>query len=287
MNHIRLAAIFLMVLFLTVSNDRNAYSVSNAVKSQEDYIYTLDALRSINIMVENFPEDNTQKRYDQIKSQFRDAGEEFYGQNFDSSFQKFRKLKFSLIEFLDSVAQKYLDRTKEILDSTQKESFEVMIKYSKKNSSYTIYFRKPYDPLHDVKAYDETKFHYFYSREKIESYLRNGYKSYHEALNAFKDPEIVMLRKKKNMAPVIQNLIITRFLTVIDHCRQAKQYGIEIHRILNLKELGKSLQEFGISGSSLDPIFDYRIPEQYKVDANDNIGLIHTIEVKRMEKRKK
>ncbi|MBN1531930.1 MAG: hypothetical protein JXA20_04650 [Spirochaetes bacterium] len=277
----------LFTVLIAVSLQSDLYPVSTAVKSQEDYIFTLDALRNINIMVENFSEDSIQKKHDQIQALFREASETLYAQNFDGSYQKFRKLKFDLIDLLDTISQKYLDRTKEILDSTQKESFDILIKYSPKNTSFITYFRKPFDPLHDVKVYDATKYHYFHSRVKIATYLRNGYKNYHEALNSFKDPEIEMLRKKKYMTPGSQNFIIERFLTVIENCRQAKQYGIEIHRILNANEFGKSLAEFGISGQSMDPIFDYRIPEQFKIDANDNIGLIHAIELKRLEKRKK
>jgi hypothetical protein len=280
-----LFSIFLAAL-IAVSFQSDLYPVSTAVKSQEDYVFTLDALRNINIMVENFSEDSIQKKNDQVQSLFREASQSLYGQNFDGSYQKFRKLKFDLIDLLEVVAQKYLDRTKDILDSTQKESFDILIKYSRKNTSFITYFRKPFDPLHDVKFYDETKYHYFYSRVRIATYLKNGYKNYQEAQNSFKDPEIEMLRKKKYMTPATQNFIIERFLTVIENCRQAKQYGIEIHRILNAKEFGRSLSEFGVTGSSMDPIFDYRIPDQFKVDANDNIGLIHAIELKRLEKRK-
>ncbi len=287
MNHkIALIISFCITILLTNSISNTAYSVSNSVKSQEDYIFTLDALRSIDIMIENFSDEPGKDKFNNVKALFRDASENLYGQNFDISYQKFRKMKFSLIDLLDGIAQKYLDRTKEILDSTQKESFEILLKYSNRNSTFTSYFRKPFDPLHDIKPYDASKFHYFYTRGRIETYLRDGYKNYHEALKSFKDPEIDLMRKKKNITPASMNFIILRYLAVIENCRQAKQLGIEIHKIMNTTELGRSMTEFGVSGKAMDPIFDYRIPDQYKVDANDNLGLSHALELKRMEKRK-
>ena len=273
------------VMFFAIN--REAQSVSTSVKSEKDYIFTLNALRSINIMVDNFADDAGKGKYKEVNKHFREAGEAFYGRSFDESFQKFRKLKFELIDLLDSIAKSYIDRTKLIMDSTQKDAFEILIKYSKKNTNFTSYLRRPFNPLYDVKPYDVQKFHYFYNRVKIEKYIRNGYRNLQDARDLHDDPEIDMLKKRKYLSPSGQNFIINKYLNAIYRCRQAKVLGIAIHKIINVSELGKSLTEFGISARHLDPIFDYRIPDKYKIDANDNIGLIHAVEVRKLEKRKK
>ena len=77
------------------------------------------------------------------------------------------------------------------------------------------------------------------------------------------------------------------YIYIISSCRTAKLYGIEIHKIMNINELIRILEKYELNLNELDPIFDDRIPEEYKVDANDNIKLIHTLEMKRLESVKK
>jgi len=60
---------------------------------------------------------------------------------------------------------------------------------------------------------------------------------------------------------------------------------IEIHKILKAHEIVAIQNKYGIKGNTLEPIFDDRIPEEYKVDANDNMSLVHSIEKSRLQKR--
>lgn len=271
--------IFLAALFPGVA----AHAISPAVKSAQDYSFALDTLRSVRIMIENFGDDDLKKRYAEITALFQEAGENYYGQNFTDSTLKFGKVKMDLILLLESIGNMYLKRTKEILDSTSKDSFNILIEYSKR-SGLGEYFRKPYDPLRDVKPYDPEKYHLFHDRQRIESYLRQGYKKYHHAKKIMEDPDIAMLRKRKNLTPNNVNFIISKFNNVVVLCREAKQNGIEIHKTRNINELGKSLIKYNIHHGSIIPVFDDRIPEEYKVDANDNLGLIHSVELKKLGK---
>jgi hypothetical protein len=261
----------------------DSYSISPATKSTKDYGLTLSTLRHLNIMVENFGDEQMKKKYTDVKTQFQDAGENFYGQDFTSSSLKFKKVKMELISLLETIDDLYLKRTKEILDSTSKESFDSLIEYSKQ-SGLGRYFLKPYDPLKDIKPYEPEKFHLFRDREKIEAYLREGYKKYNRAKNIFEDPEIALLRKKTTLTDKNIHYIISSYMDVVFICRQAKEEGIEIHRVSKINELGKSMLKYNIPHSSFTPIFDDRIPEKYKVDANDNLRLIHTLEMKKLQK---
>ena len=257
--------------------------VSPTVKSREDYGFTLSTLRHVNIMVENFGDEQMKKKYTEVKELFKEAGENYYGQDFTASALKFKKVKMELIALLGTIDDLYLKRTKEILDSTSKDSFDSLIEYSK-NSGLGRYFIKPYDPLKDIKPYEPGKYHLFHDREKIEAYLREGYKRYYRAKNIFEDPETVLLRQKTSLTEKNIRFIINSYLDVVFICRQAKEEGIEIHRVSKINELGKSMLKYNISHGSITPIFDDRIPEKYKVDANDNINLIHAVEMKRLQK---
>jgi hypothetical protein len=275
--------IMTIALLGIISSAVDSYSISPTVKSAQDYALTLSTLRHLNIMIENFGDETMKKKYTDVKNLFQGAGEDFYGQDFTSSALKFKKVKMELISLLETIDDLYLKRTKEILDSTSKESFDSLIEYSKQ-SGLGRYFIKPYDPLKDIKPYEPNKYHLFHDREKIEAYLREGYKEYYRAKNIFEDPEIALLRKKTTLTEKNIRYIISSYMDVVFICRQAKEEGIEIHRVTKINELGKSMLKYNISHGSITPIFDDRIPEKYKVDANDNIRLIHAVEMKKLQK---
>ncbi len=274
------AILIVLSLFMAAGN---SYPISPIEKSGHDYALILETLRSIRVMVDNFGDEQLKKRYADIRLQFQDASESFYGQNFTESASKFKKLKMEIIAILEIIDDIYLKRTKEILDSTSKDTFDSLIEYSK-HSGLAAYFNRPYDPLKDIKPYDSDKYHLFHDRERISSYLREGYKKYHKAKNIFEDPEIALLRKKTTLTVKNTNFIISSYMDVVFLCRQAKECGIEIHRVKNINELGKSMLKYNVSHGSIIPIYDDRIPEKYKVDANDNMRFIHAVELKKLGK---
>jgi hypothetical protein len=277
------AAAFLLLLIAS-----DVYSVSSAVKSSQDYAFTLDTIRKMRIMVENFGNDQNklEDKFASIRTNFQKAGESYYGQDFDTSQEKFTQLKLELITILDEIGSLYLQRTKKILDSTSEQSFDTLIEYTKE-SGLAKYFSMPYDPMRDVKPYKPENYHLYHDRQKIENYLREGYKKYYKAKKVFEDPDIALLRKRSNLTMKNINYIIKSFTDVVLLCREAKQNGIEIHKILNNNKLGESLVKYNVSHGSIIPIYDDRIPEQpddYKLDANDNIGLIHSTEKLKLKK---
>lgn len=274
--------------FLLVLTASDVYSISSAVKSSQDYAFTLDTIRKMRIMVENFGNDQNKlkDKFATIKTNFQKAGENYYGQDFDTSQQKFAQLKIDLINILDEIDSLYLQRTKKILDSTSEQSFDTLIEYTRQ-SGLAQYFSRPYDPMRDVKPYKPENYHLYHDRQKIENYLREGYKKYYKAKKVFEDPDIAILRKRGNLTMKNINYIIKSFTDVVLLCREAKQNGIEIHKLLNVNKLGESLIKYNVSHGSIIPIFDDRIPEQpddYKLDANDNIGLIHSTEKLKLKK---
>ncbi len=266
-----------------------ATPISASMKAKKDYRLTLDVLRKLSTIIANFPDVDKNKNYDKIKNLFQSAGEDYYGRNFTEAVIKYTTLKKELITFLDIAAKQYLDRTKSILDSTAKESFDIIIDFGKE-SSFSTYFHKPFDPLKDVKPYSKKygpkDYHFFKDKTLIETYLKEGYMMYHYSNNIYEDPEIAILKTKKRMTPQNMKYIIERYIFVIQFCRQAKQYGIEIHKIRKIHEIGDILRKYDLSGAKLTPIFDDRIPENFKVDAIDNLNLLYSIEKKRLENYK-
>jgi hypothetical protein len=267
------------VLFSTA-----AYSFSAAVKSTQNYGFTQNALRQIKVMVDNFGDEQMKKNYSESEALFLEAAEDYYGQNFVGSELKFVKLKRDLISMLGAIGDLYLKRTKEILDSIAKQSIQILIEYSK-DSSMASYLRQPFDPLHDIKLIDPDKYHLFYDREKIAANIREGFKKYEKAKSIFNDPEIALLKQKEKLPMDSINMIITSYIAVVTLCRDAKENGIEIYKILKINELGKSMVKYHIIHANIMPVFDDRIPDKYKIDANDNLRLVHTVELKKLNKK--
>jgi hypothetical protein len=261
-----------------------AYSFSAAVKSSKDYGFTLNALRRIKIMVDNFGDEQMKKNYSDSEALFLDAAEDYYSQKFFGSASKFDKLKRDLISMLVAMGDLYLKRTKEILDSIAKQSIQIIIEYSK-DSGLALYLRQPFDPLRDIKLIDPDKYHLFFDRDKIAGNMQEGYKRYEKAKSIFNDPEIVLLKQKEKLPMDSINMIITSYIAVVNLCRDAKGNGIEIYKILNTNELGKSMVKYHIIHSNIKPVFDDRIPEKYKIDADDNLRLIHTVELKKLNQK--
>lgn len=283
----RTLIILSLIATVAVTFPKSGLTVSASVKASRDYRFTLDIIRKLTTVVSNFPEIDKDKKYDNIKKLFRSAGEEFYGRNYTEAVIKFTTLKKDLINFMETVAQEYLTRTKSILDSTSKESFDILIDFGKE-SSFAKYFHKPFNPLTDVKPYTEKygpkDYHFFRDKQFIEAYLKEGYMMYHYSKHIFQDPEIAILKTKKRMTPQNMAYIIERYMYVIKFCRQAKQYGIEIHKIRKVHETGDILRKYNLTGAKLTPIYDDRIPDKFKVDAIDNMNLLFSIEKKKLEK---
>jgi len=49
------------------------YAVSAAVKSQDDYVYLLRQLRDVQIVVNNFANEDQKKKFTEVKEDFRKA----------------------------------------------------------------------------------------------------------------------------------------------------------------------------------------------------------------------
>jgi len=282
----------LLALTLCCAAD-TAYAISSAAKSNIDYYNTITLLRNLRIMVMNFADDSMKTKYESTKNTFQRCAEDYYAREYtyvDKDSKKhqlrFTEVKIELSALYSTMAELYLKRTKEILDSTSKNSFDILISYGRQ-SGMARYFGKPFDPLKDIKPYKEKEYHFFQDKQTIENYLREGYKRLQDARRMYNDPDLKIVIDKKEKKFGDLDFIMGRYADVIETCRQAKQYGIEIHRILKKHEVTSIMKRHNLSSASLDPVFDDRIPDIFKVDANDNLKLIHTHELARAGKAPK
>ncbi len=277
------ASILAIILLILFCNTNIVFAVSAAKKSEDDYKFILYNLRSIRITIDNFGTDEQKNQYSGIQGLFQKATEEYYAQNFFSSQDKYYKTKENLIQLLKNMSDLYISRAREILDSTSKRAIDILIKYDK-NTAFAKYFREPYNPIDDIKAYDEKEYHLFQDKKRIESYLRNGYKKLQIANNLLSDPDFKIILEKEKKTNKNLEYILKQYISVISSCKYAKSYGIEIYKVININQIGEILDKYGITLKKLMPIYDDRIPEEYKIDANDNSSLVHSFEQKKLSK---
>jgi len=287
--------LFKLLLFLiAISFFTNpAFAVSPAAKSQDDYVYLLRQLRDIQIMVSNFANEDQKKKFTEVKDDFRSASIDFYAHNFvyyDKDAKKHRikyyLVKSKLVVLLEDLAREYIKRTENILRSTSKQTFNILVKYNK--GGYAKYFIQPVNPVSVIKQqkiYQPDEYHLYHDKSVIEEYIRRGYKALEDGKRAFNDPEVAMLKTKKERRNEDLNFMIGKYYDTIAQCRKAKMLGIEIYKTIhlyNLMTVRTTLEKYDIPTANPEPIFDVRIPEDFKVDANDNLQLIHSHEMKKL-----
>ena len=289
----------ILIIVAAAALPQNVYAVSAAVKSQEDYVNTLDTIRDLRIIVENFGTEEQKKKYEDIRSLFKQSSERHYAQDFvkpdtitenaqpdnksQSSVELFNKLKIEITMLLDEVSKNYIDRSQLILDSSSKESTDVLIEYGK-NTGLAKYFYRPIDPLTEKKPYNPEKYHFFRDKETLERYLKNGYKSLQDARNSYNDPDYVYIKTKQVKSSADLDYLLAKQNGIIKNCRQAKQYGIEIHKVLKETALDSIQKKYNVGLGTIVkyPLYDDRIPEEYKVDAIDNQRQIYKLEKERI-----
>jgi len=184
----RLVYIAATAIMLT-SSVTSSYALSTAAKSENDYVYLMHHLRDVQVMIENFATDQQRQKYNDITGDFRNASVDFYAHNFvffDKNAKKYRmkfyQVKLKLSELLDEMAKSYIDRTSDILRTTSKDSFNILIKFTK--GGYAKYFTRPVDPVSKIqgeKIYKTEEYHLYHDKSTIEQYLRKGYKALSDA----------------------------------------------------------------------------------------------------------
>ena len=279
----------LIPALLLVFTCETAFPISIGVRSSQDYYFTMKVLRQIKPMIENFKTDDLYKKYENLLKGFESATLDYYSNNFDSSVVKFYNLKLEMMKFLQELSDVYLKRTNDLLARSIKDNdaVNVFLEYNKQ-SGYVEYFKKPFDPLRDVKPYNEKftarDFHFFYDSPKIEDWLHSGYYYHGQALKIYNDKEIEFLKSRKKIKSEHIDLIIEKYLDVIGYCRTAKQCALEIYKNHNDFETLSIMDKYKIRKDQITPIFDDRIPEEFKVDAVDNVKLLYYVEVERRKK---
>lgn len=293
-----LSVIFVVLTLITGSTP--LFSFSNAQISDSEYRYALELIRELNIIISNFGLDEEKEDFETIKEHFRKAAERHYARDFvtqvslddeteevsndSTSVNLFYDLKVELLEMYAKYSEFYAQRAEYILNGLAYETTEIIIEYGKGSAQSKYFFSRAFNPLKDNKSYDADKFHYFKIRATLQELLEDGYRYLQESRDVFKDVDYVYIMSKEERTSRELTFLLEKHRAAIKISRQAKENGIEIYRYLNIHDLGDSLSKYDVNNSSIlsYPIYDDRIPESLKIDANDNRNLLWTLEKKRV-----
>ena len=239
------------ILLIILLVGHNAYPISIAEQSSKDYYYTTKILREIKPMIANFRNDENKKEIDTIIKNYEDASLQHYGNNFDISAEKYYNLKLEIMKLTETLSGLYLQRTDEMLKSTiaDNKSIEMFLDLDRRNG-YASYFNKPFDPLKDVKPYDENftakDYHFYFDSAKIERYLKNGFYHYHTAKRVHEGEDIKFIKSRKKIKTADINYVIDKYINVITMCRIAKQSALEVYKVKNYHYAGVILDKYQI-----------------------------------------
>lgn len=291
---------FIFIYIFIILTMQNLWAISPAEKSEKNYVLAIKTIRNLRIIIENFGTKEQKEKFNNITKLFQKASERHYAQefakptsytgyikqdnNYQSSVDMFLEFKVKVNLLYDEIVKQYIDRSKKILDSTSEKATQVIIKFGK-NSGMAKYFYEPVNPLTDSKPYKSSEYHYFHERQKIEAYLKNGYKYWQDARNIYNNTDFDYIRNKKIKKSTELNYMIEQYNYIIDYTRQSKQYGIEIHKILNNTELTNIVRKYSITTGTVNrfPVYDDRIPSEFKVDSIDNKKMLYKVELERVK----
>jgi hypothetical protein len=170
-----------------------------------------------------------------------------------------------------------------------------------------------------ARQYESKDYHYVIDKVAIEKIIEAGYGALGEAKRARIDALKIErnFEKHQKLQPVHRKFRIEKYMAVITKCREAKTSAVHVFQLKypfdnyylmkdEKTSLGRIIQpdskneeavlEKGksmnyrinpyVSPKNINPVFDRRIPERYRRDAADVIGLVYDEEVEKNIKLK-
>lgn len=272
-----------ILLLLFVAQPASSLTVSEKAKIKRGQ--TLDLMVFLEVPLKNFQTPELEKEYAEIKAKFRASLTYYYEVNYLESYRGFLETLVMLEKLYEKLSLQYVDRTNQMLQKAAQTIVQVEIEFHKKAIKNTLFDRDRLAPK-EKQMYDPTEFHFTYTKRDIASNLEMGYNILTEAKEIRQMAMDVdkFLEEDKEMDPNTRLRRVEMYRAVINRCRQSKQNAVQAFRLINKHEVYKVQDQFKnnyyAKEYNLDPVFDPRIPDQYKVDASDSLNRLHSEEIR-------
>jgi len=272
-----------ILLLLFVAQPASSLTVSEKAKIKRGQ--TLDLMVFLEVPLKNFQTPEFEKEYAEIKAKFRASLTYYYEVNYLESYRGFLETLVLLEKLYEKLSLQYIDRTNQMLQNAAQTIVNVEIEFHKRAIKNTLFDRDRLAPK-EKQMYDPTEFHFTYTKRDISSNLEMGYNILTEAKEIRQMAMDVdkFLEEDKEMDPNTRLRRVEMYRAVISRCRQSKQNAVQAFRLINKHEVYKVQDQFKnnyyAKEYNLDPVFDPRIPDQYKVDASDSLNRLHSEEIR-------
>jgi hypothetical protein len=244
-------------------------------------------------------------RYSAIKKLFQEGIMYYYEGRYPNSYRRFLEAQVNTEQLLEELSQEYVENTDEILKAAMDKKYKATdadnFKHDKDVVDISVEFgrgsaifprhKEAREPEIQGRTYEPEEYHYVINKGDIEGSTEMGYK----LLGQAKDAKLKALKvethleKHQKLQPDHRKFRIERYLEVIARCREARTSAMNIFRLkypydnyylqkddkVKLEEVENNyrLNPF-VYPVKLNPIFDNRIPVQYRRDAADMTGTI-------------
>lgn len=247
---------------------------------------------SLETAISNFGSEENKKTYEEIKKKYVSAVGFYYERDFPEAYRAYLEIQEDIETLAGDISSKYIERSQKMLVDFSSHIIDLEVKYDKNSelaktlrANRVSYLNKESgEEVMSTRFYAPKIVHYTYDRFSILDNLEYGYghlgkaKSVRETAQALdkllidgQKPTTRMLDKK-----------IRAYLASIELCRDSKANAIRMFQLYNRYDnytvqgnalFDKEAKEFKenpfLNESKIDPIFDQRIPEEYRVDAED------------------
>lgn len=301
-----------LLVFLSSVNFQRIFAESPAEKAKAKRSETLKDLVFIDIPIRNFGDDDKKNRYNEIKKKYSVALGFFFEENYVESYRSFLDAQTELDKLYEEMSAAYIDRTSAILQDALQQVVEVELKYAP-NTEFVQRFLRDREAPKEKPLYDPKDFHLVYDKYAIIDALNKGYEllgisrrasiEAQEVEKVFEpqlesdDPAIKNMRIE-NRDPKVRRIRLDTYKKVIENCRQAKLNALYVFQLLHRNRMylvqkgefsseapydakqGEFNQNYYVREKKLDPIFDPRIPDKYKIDGSDSLNRWHDEEIR-------
>lgn len=270
---------------------------------------SLEQLVYLDVPVQNFGTDDTKAAYQELKKQYSVALAFYFEDNYLEAYRGFLDIQAKIEKLYEQISLQYIDRTSILLQSAidgktgaeadgsaPADGAEKPINDPKGAVDVEFQYNRRQDVVkrfgHDREApkekplYDTKEYYYAVDKQAIINNLDAGYELLGNAKRARQEAMDLekWLENDKPIDPRMRKMRIDNYKAAIDACRQAKLNGIKAFQLLRRHDIYKVQTEFAENfyavEKRLSPVFDLRIPAEYRIDFNDSYNKLHNDETK-------
>ena len=272
-------------VFLLLSIGYFLWGEAVSLKAYRLRLQNMEHLIFLEVPLKNFGTDELKSMYQEAKENYSKALAFYFEKRFLKAYRKFVEVHKQVEKILELLSLSYLERTQEMLQEVGNRLVDIVIEYDK-NSGKVRRIRKNREAPKEKPLYDPKEVHLYYDRDHIARTVENGYAFLGEAHRVRQKAFIFekFLEEHQKLNDRMREERIQAFKISIRLCREAKKNAIQAFQLLNKNDIYTVQIQYKdnpyMKEYKLDPVFDPRIPDKYKVDANDALNRIHEDEVR-------